>query len=132
MTKDQERARAAWSNIQSVKTQGYEAKYSSLAKKFPTLVLTNGLGQTLAFLRAKGKDSKGRDKPEFQNLYQHISSWVSNQMYETGDNKLLERLIGSVPNAPSDSDTYRRAQTEALAFAVWLKRFAEAELKSES
>src|SRR5207244_643045 len=113
------------------KGQGYEGKYGSLAKKFPALVLTNGLGQALAFLRAKGKDSKGRDKPEFQNLYRHISIWVSSQIYNQKDGKLLERLIGDVAGAACDSNTYRRATAETLAFMTWLKRFAEAELTSE-
>jgi CRISPR-associated protein Cmr5 len=132
MTKDQERASAAWVDISSVKNQSYEMKYSSLAKKFPALVLTNGLGQALAFLRAKGKDSRGRDRPEFQNLYRHISVWVSNQIYNAAnDDKLLERLIGGVPGADCDSNAYRRATTETLAFITWLKRFAEAELRSE-
>jgi CRISPR-associated protein Cmr5 len=124
-TQDQERAGAAWGDVSSVKGQGYETKYSSLTKKFPALVLTNGLGQALAFLRAKGKD-------EHKVLYRHISVWVSGRIYNgTNDDKLLERLIGGVRGASCDSNTYRHATTEALAFISWLKRFAEAELRSE-
>ncbi|MBI4749716.1 MAG: type III-B CRISPR module-associated protein Cmr5 [Acidobacteria bacterium] len=119
-TIEQARATAAWNNIQEVKGQDFEAKYSSWAKKFPALVLNNGLGQALAFLRAKNKD-------EHQALYSHFSRWVTSQIYRTSDNELLERLIGS----HSNSLDYRHATTETLAFAGWLKRFAEAELKSE-
>jgi CRISPR-associated protein Cmr5 len=119
-TIEQKRASTAWDNIQEVKNEKFEAKYSGWAKKFPALVLTNGLGQALAFLRAKNKD-------EHRALYTHFSRWVTSQIYRKSDDELLEHLIG--PH--SNSGDYRRATTEALAFAAWLKRFAEAELKSE-
>lgn len=119
-TKEQERAKQAWVDIREVKGQGYEGKYGSLARKFPVLVLTNGLGHALAFLRAKGKE-------HHQNLYRHFSVWVTSEIYDSvpGTNGLMEKII------EDDSNTYRRATTEALAFAVWIKRFAEAELQSE-
>lgn len=123
-TIEQERAAAAWGNITEVRPQEHQGRYGALTKKFPTMVLTNGLGQTLAFLRSKGS------KPQHRELYAHISAWVAKQVYgcDEGDDQLLERLMGVVAECESDSNTYRRATTEALAFAVWLKRFAEAEL----
>lgn len=119
-TKEQERARQAWADISEVNGQPCEGKYGSLARKFPVLVLTNGLGHSLAFLRAKGKD-------HHKALYRHFSTWVTWEIYDArpGTNDLLERII------EDGSDTYRRATTEALAFAVWIKRFAEAELREE-
>ena len=119
-TKEQERARHAWTDISQVKSQDYKGKYGSLARKFPVLVLTNGLGHALAFLRAKGK-------AHHKTLYSHFSVWVTSQIYEAspGTNDLLERII------EDDSSNYRRATTEALAFAVWIKRFAEGELPHE-
>jgi len=119
-TKEQERAKQAWADISQVRGQSYEGKYGSLARKFPVLVLTNGLGHALAFLRAKGKE-------HHQSLYSHFSVWVTSQTYDAnpGTNDLLERII------EDDSNAYRRATTEALAFAVWIKRFAEAELQAE-
>lgn len=122
-TKEQERAAKAWANVTEVKPQNYQGEYGALAKKFPMLILTNGLGQALAFLRAK-------DKPQHRTLYKHISAWVTEQIYvvESGDDELLERLIGAVQGCESNSNIYRRATTETLAFVAWLKRFAEAEL----
>jgi CRISPR-associated protein Cmr5 len=87
--------------------------------------LTNGLGQTLAFLCSKGK-KEGRFKADSEHaaLYRHISKWVAKEMDWGGDD-LLTRLI----DEDTGSDDYRRATTETLAYLVWLKRFAEAELK---
>ncbi|MBL8152083.1 MAG: type III-B CRISPR module-associated protein Cmr5 [Blastocatellia bacterium] len=114
-TKEQKRAKAAWDDITSIKDKGFDSEYSATAKNFPMMVLTNGLGQALAFLRAKNKD-------EHKSFYKHISCWVTQEIFDKSDEKLLEYLL------ECDSHIYRRSTTEALAFAVWLKRFAEAEL----
>lgn len=121
---EQERAQAAWEAVAAFKSRHNKDerdRYAALAKKFPMMVLTNGLGQTLAFLRAKGKT-------EHQALYHDFSAWVSKQIYQRNDDKLLERLMGVEPGVRGDSNTYRRALVETLAFAAWLKRFVEAEL----
>jgi len=55
-TLEQERAKRAWKCIREVKGKKYADKYGSLACKAPSLVQTNGLGQTLAFLLSKAKD----------------------------------------------------------------------------
>ena len=120
---EQERAQTAWEAVAAFKrshNQDDRDSYAALAKKFPMMVLTNGLGQALAFLRAKGKD-------EHKALYRHFSKWVSGEVYGPSDEKLLERLIGAEPGG-SDSNMHRRATVETLAFAGWLKRFVEAEL----
>jgi len=115
-TLDQKRARQAWENVKTVKKQPFEGDYGSLARRVPALVQTNGLGQTLAFLKAKGKDNKAH-----QVLYDHLSDWVVGQM-----GWRRELLAEVVEQGTAD---YRRATAEAIAFLNWLKRFAEAELK---
>lgn len=119
-TIEQERAAKAWDYIADVKDKPYAGKYGGWVRRLPSLVLTNGLGQTLAFLRAKGK----RQVNAPQKLYDHVSEWVMGQV-GTGTGSLLEWLMRQ------DSVTYRQATTETLAFINWLKRFAEAELKPE-
>lgn len=87
------------------------------------LVLTNGLGQTLAFLKAKGKNNQ---QNEHTVLFRHLSTWTMRQVAPSVSNPdLLEWLL------MNDSVAYRRATTEALAYLAWLKRFAEAELPTE-
>jgi len=97
------------------------AAYGRQAKRIPAQIQTNGLGQTLAFLRSKGKGQ--RDK-EHQAVYDDISEWVTREMGWSGCD-LLRKIMDS------DSATYRRAMAEAIAYLTWLKRFAEAELPSE-
>jgi CRISPR-associated protein Cmr5 len=118
-TKEQERAARAWAYITEVKGRAYQKDYKSLAQKMPSYILTNGLGQTLAFLKAKGK---GNRADEHEALYGHLSEWVTSQV----DGKASDRLLNWV--VEKDSVAYRRATAEALAFLNWLKRFAEAEL----
>ncbi len=121
-TKEQERAAKAWEDVAAVQGQSFGGKYGGWVKKLPALVLTNGLGQTLAFLRAKGKGKANAP----QTLYNHLSTWIMGEVaHEKGSLLLLEWLM------QQDSATYRRATTEALAFINWLKRFAEAQLKIE-
>lgn len=113
---DRDRAAQAWKNILAVKPQRHQAKYGSLARKMPTLIQTNGLGQTLAFLKAKGKD-------HHKQMFTHLSGWLVTRLPGTGD--MLSRIF------EMESQTYRLATGEALAFLQWLKRFAEAELGNE-
>jgi CRISPR-associated protein Cmr5 len=99
--------------------------YSSLARKVPMLVLTNGLGQTLAFLKAKGKNDPA---DEHTVLFRHLSNWVLSQVASStpaSNGDLLQWVL------QNDSAAYRRATIESLAFLTWLKRFAEAELPTE-
>jgi len=126
-TLEQERAQQAWACVQKVtnKPQEFKKKYGSLARKVPMLVLTNGLGQTLAFLKAKGKNDPA---DEHTVLFRHLSSWVLSQVASStpaSNGDLLQWVL------QNDSAAYRRATTEALAFLAWLKRFAEAELPTE-
>jgi CRISPR-associated protein Cmr5 len=116
-TIEQKRARAAWDNVLAVKEQNYKGEYRSLVRSAPADVLTNGLGQTLAFLKAKGKG-------EHRDLLKHLSQWVCPQMGWAQDDDLLDKLT----EPAASSDVYRRATAETLAYLVWLKRFAEAEL----
>lgn len=112
---DRRRAEVAWQAIQEIAATDKE--YGSLAREMPTLIQVNGLAQTLAFLKAK-------NKTHHQNIFNHLSGWVCQQLGFQSD--LLESVLGM------DSQLYRRATAESLAFLQWLKRFAEAKIeKSE-
>jgi len=121
-TLEQRRARDAWECVRQAQKQPGKIKkgYSSLARSFPALVQTAGLGQALAFLCAKSKGSK--DNNEHSLLYTHLRQWVMKRCFPNQSGDLLNTII------TNSSDAYRRATIEALAYAAWLKRFAEAEL----
>jgi CRISPR-associated protein Cmr5 len=117
-TLEQERAKHAWDCVREVKDKPFAGDYRAIAVKVPSLILTNGLGQTLAFLKAKGKGDPGN---EHEVLYRHLADWVSEKVNADGD--LLSWLVNT-----ATSQQYRLATMEALALLQWLKRFAEAEL----
>ncbi|MDQ7795021.1 MAG: type III-B CRISPR module-associated protein Cmr5 [bacterium] len=112
---EQERAGVAFSCVREVRGQAFQADYARLAASAPADIQANGLGQTLAFLRAKGS-------PAHKAIYLHIARWVAGALNLPAE--LLEHLVSKA----SSMDEYRRATAEAMAFLVWLKRFAEAEL----
>lgn len=120
-TKEQKRAASAWEAVDGVQ-ESYKKQYGTVVKKLPMLILTNGLGQTLAFLLAKGTPKKGK-QPSDENMahktaYDHLSAWVMGQLQRKGD--LMEWV------RTRTSDDYRLATMETLAFLNWLTRFVEA------
>lgn len=131
-TLEQKRAAQAWADVSAVKPQSFKGKYGGLVRKLPAHITGNGLGQTLAFLRAKSAAKPGKP-PSAENqahnaAYQHLSHWVMQQLNPTvqqPNDTLLPWLLGQT------SEVYRQATAESLAYLVWLKRFAEAELPEE-
>jgi CRISPR-associated protein Cmr5 len=126
---EQKRAAEAWSCIQAVNEdldKSKQKEYRSIVMKLPTLILTNGLGQTLAFLKSKGKNNDSN--PE-EKVYLDLQGWltkpnVANWGRVTHD-ELIERIMAI------DSNKYRFVTMECLSFLNWLKRFADAVLPKD-
>lgn len=121
---EQERAKRAWDCVKKAKEQQDRVAkdYGNLARDLPARLQTNGLGQTLAFLRAKGYENGQPKSAGHVQLLQDISAWVMEQL-EADDQSLLQWVVHT-----ASSEEYRRATAEAMALAEWLKRFAESEL----
>jgi len=119
-TLDQKRASHAWQAVERAKSkQGAHQKQSpkkfgGQAKKLPVRIMASGLGQSLAFLRAKDYAP---------GLLAELTAWVNDRIPRTSTDpqELLERIVRG------DSDFLRRATDEVLAYLQWLNRFAEAE-----
>jgi len=111
---DQSRAARAWQDIKAVQVED-QAGYGSLARRLPALIQVNGLAQTLAFLCSKP------DKVHFKLVYNNLDRWVGAFVNPGGERDLLEWIV------TQNSAQYRRATAEALAFSLWLRRFAEAQ-----
>jgi CRISPR-associated protein Cmr5 len=126
-TLEQKRAAFAWEKIKFVQKESYKKEYGQLARSAPALIQVNGLGQAMAFLRAKGpKDSK-KGNNAHGKLYGDISEWMKlSRGYSHPDG-----LSGWIVNASTTSDQYRCATSDVIALLVWIKRFAEAELGGE-
>ncbi|MBI5749396.1 MAG: type III-B CRISPR module-associated protein Cmr5 [Nitrospinae bacterium] len=122
---EHERAKKAWSCVNDVNSKEkdkFKKEYRSIVMKSPTLIIINGLGQTLAFLKSKGKNDE--NKPE-EKLYRNIESWIDKRVQWTASGELMEKII-SLPN-----DKFRYATAETLSFLSWMKRFADAVLPKE-
>ena len=117
-SKEQERAKKAWELANAVPIS-IISKYASLAKSAPVMILTNGLGQTLAFFI-----SKSNDRNEYNLLYQHINEWLDDSISWTPNDEIGNDLIEKVIN--ENSQIYRMVTEETLAFLSWIKRFATA------
>lgn len=100
----------------SVKSQ---KKLNSYIAGFGPMILMNGFGQACAFyLSSKEK--------EHQDVYKAVAAWLSSSGRPFDGN---QDLMNAIVN--SNVSTYRLAQTEAMAYLDWLKKFSKAFLKSE-
>lgn len=136
---EQKRGAQAWKDIQEIKGKNndtLEKEYRSLARGLNAMIQINSLGQTLGFLKSKGK---GDTNKAHYLLLKHLTEWMRGKddkdrehfaarnasVMQSGHDGLLRWVI----DEGTSSADYRRATTECLAFGVWLRRFAEAELK---
>jgi CRISPR type III-B/RAMP module-associated protein Cmr5 len=126
-TLQQERAGAAWDNIREVeresevqtekKPEEFRKDYGRQATKLPAMIQVNGLGTAMAFLCAKAK-KKSKSPPGL--LYGHLSGWLMGRMPNSSAD-----LMDWIRNASASQ--YRRATAEAIEYALWLRRYAEAQ-----
>src|SRR5437588_9415969 len=131
---EQERGRQAWKNIGDIKKKNIpalEKEYRSLARGLNAMIQINGLGQTLGFLKAKGKNDP--NKAHFL-LLSHLTDWMRGPNHFSAENIAVmndgqDGLLKWVVDSGTISTDYRRATAECLAFGNWLSRFAEAELE---
>lgn len=129
-TEEQKRADFAWKKVSDVPGED-RGKYKDIVRKFPSMVINNGLGQALAFLLAKGteedkrtKTKKLSEKKEHAQLYQHLEEWLCDEKKLVREGESPFRLMSGL--VKQNSTQYRHATMEALALTAWLKRFAEA------
>jgi len=99
--------------------------YRSYVKKIPTMILSNGLGQTLAFIKAKSEKGNA-----YNLIYQQLTEYMKSDhtvriKMPQEKNDLVEWVISC------NSSTYRYITQEILAFLNWLKRFAEGLIEVE-
>lgn len=115
-TKEQQRSAFALKQVETIFGIPVKKDDANFVVGVPTMILTNGLGQTLAFLLSKGK-------PQHTGTFQAVQSWLGREMPDlaaAGQSAFLQKL------AEADQRVYLRAQQEALAMLQWLKRYARA------
>lgn len=134
---EQERGRQAWQDIRVIAAMGEkeQKEYRSLARGLNAMIQINGLGQTLGFLKAKGKGKDNQDRP-IKTAHAYLLGHLTHWMHKYFDNtipditdSIYDGLLQWLLRETTSSTDYRRATTECLAFGTWLRRFSEAELK---
>ena len=118
---EQECARYAWEQVRSLDTQTLGA-YKNVAKSMPALVMTNGLMQTLAFL--KGKNEKKR--PEYGALLQHIVGWLRNTGVVPVQQAEFASMMEWWSSDRCTTQHYQQATEQALAVLTWIRYFSDA------
>lgn len=93
--------------------------YVSYVESLPATILMNGLGQAAATLLSKG------DEPH-RLLYADLQSWLCGTDDAAPYPKAGD-LMKAITGKPERD--YLHAQAEALAWLIWLKKFANAYLK---
>lgn len=109
--------------------EGKQEKMSTHLHKTPIRILSNGLGQALAFLLSDNGSEIGVKRKESGQLYDWLCEWLcgnadENQpcrVYPAGD--LIAQLMAG------DRRDYLRAQEETLLLFDWLAKFADAYLE---
>jgi CRISPR-associated protein Cmr5 len=130
VTTDEDRSRQALINVQEAKAmkKSEQAEYRMLVCHLNSLVQIDGLGHFLAFLKEHGK-IKGPGGRLIETtrgiLYRQLSLWVSTRLF--GRHKRTNDLLMWILTDAS-REQYRQATAECLAYGVWLRHFAEAEL----
>lgn len=101
--------------------------YRSYSRKIPTMILSNGLGQTLAYVKAKAKAKDGNAyKVLYQQMTNYLKSECSTRIKMPSDKTDLVEWVISI-----NSSEYRLVTSELLSFLNWLKRFAEGLIDEE-
>ncbi len=113
---EKERAIFAYQCVEKANSdKGLKDDYKSYVKKIPTMILTNGLGATFAFIYSKNGNA-------YELIYTQTNEWLKK------DDK--KNLIDWIINL--ESSEHRAVTNEILALFGWLKRFADGMIEKDS
>ena len=124
---DQVRARHAFARMGPVaEREGLRAEVLALARRLPEMLQTNGLLAAWAFLLAKREREPAREELE-EAIREHLVDEAVGLSRDVGK---LDRIFadeGGGDDRPTLSGhELRRLSAEAVVYAGWLKRAAEA------
>ncbi|NWF96613.1 MAG: type III-B CRISPR module-associated protein Cmr5 [Candidatus Thorarchaeota archaeon] len=104
-------------------SKDFRDRYQTLARSVPSMVLTSGLGQALAFLLADAKQApKDVDRNSAPGcLFVDISEWLTKKIgVYSKDKDLMTSILQGT------KEQYLAAQDYTLRLLQWLKRLSEA------
>lgn len=125
MNLERQRAKQALDTITELNNKKEELEnYVSYVKALPATILQIGLGQALATLLSASK-GKSAQKSDHRRLYDQMEVWLC-RAEPAAPYPNQKDVMQAITNG--DENTYVHAQSEALAYLAWLKKFAVAYL----
>lgn len=114
-TKAQQRSSFALQELRSLAAN--REKFKPFIAGLPSMILQNGLGQTLAFLQSKGKE-------EHKAAFSIMVKWLHKEKILTncGPLQAVEEI------SKLSQQHYLLAQEEGLKLLEWVKRYANSDL----
>jgi CRISPR-associated protein Cmr5 len=121
---EKQRAEFAYEKVEEFINENSEdskklKEYKSYVKKIPSLIQTNGLAATFAFMYSK--------KGTYEVIYKQVEKWLKEERKIKKDEEELIRWMINLT-----SPEYRRVTNEVMGLFVWLRRFAEGMIKDEN
>ena len=92
-----------------------EDEYKAYCKKFPSIVMTNGLAAAFAFAMEK--------KGTWCHIYDHSEKWLKELKLMDSNNNLMDYTCGL------STAEYRVVTKEIIALFSWIRRFASGSSK---
>lgn len=118
-TKQQKRAEFALKALDEFKITGVPSDTATFIVGMPNMILSNGLGQSLAFLKAKS--SKKERNLVFNVLKKYLCEEFSSEFSKEPDDYSFLKKLNEL-----DQTQYIKMQEEVLRMLEWLKRYARA------
>jgi CRISPR-associated protein Cmr5 len=97
-------------------------KYRNLAKSMPALVMTNGLMQTLAFLKGKADKS---NRNEHDRLLAHVLEWLREVKVIVDQQVDFAKVMNWCADRERTTLEYQRATEETQAILRWIRQLAD-------
>lgn len=123
-TEENKRAEFALQEIEKFYTNNtstIDEKTANFIQRLPTMILINGIGQTMAFLLSKNGPEK------HAKVFAYLKDWLRNKFprLDTKENNATDYDF-LVWLSRREVKTYILMQNEAIAIIQWLKRYARA------
>ena len=127
-TKQQKRAAFALKSLLKDKGDNVEKKLATFIVGMPNMILSNGLGQSLAFLKAKGK---GEHKFVFDVIKKYLCKNYEDIFGKPAQDNFQDDFDFLKKFTEISQGNYIKMQDETLRMLEWLKRYARAFEKEE-
>lgn len=136
-TLEQQRAAHALASVRALipesdRSAPFATEYRSYVEALPATIVMNGLGQACATLLA-ASNGDGDRQHAYAELHKHLQSWLCRPVGAADRGGVYPGTV-SLINAivQNGQSEYVHAQSEALAYLVWLKKFSQAFLPRRS